>query len=282
MMKNDSNRRLINRMRQAMIAGLILLYLVLAGCAYILPETTALDKIHETYRLDFQKYVQLSVPVASTQPTLMPVGKEHPLFADTLRKIRDYRVKYGEDSQEAAHLKVLEGMIYLQSGQVGMARLVASDVQAAQSKLISKTGSYTRDQLLAGTYPDLIAGWEQIVNKGTDAGKLKAAADRIGAELRGLDKSKMAEPEVDEGAVYLATTAAIFYVWVYSKEVFSCAGAKVCADGLRKDYFGKGKDLIGMFLSETEKKAAADKSRSADVPPGRLRYISWYGYLLVE
>jgi hypothetical protein len=35
--------------------------------------------------------------------------------------------------------------------------------------------------------------------------------------------------------------------------------------------------LIELFLSDTEKKAA--EAVSTDVPPGRLRYISWYRWL---
>ena len=100
--------------------------------------------------------------------------------------------------------------------------------------------------------------------------KLETAADNIKNELAQLDSSKLAQPEVDERAIYLATTAAIFYVWVYQKR-------SIAEPNSKPQWFGKGQELIGRFLSESERKAAAGTSTA--VPSVRLRYISWYGYL---
>ncbi len=269
-----------DRVRWVLAICLFVFSLQFAGCAYLMPKTAALDKIHETYRADFQKYVLLSVPEPSRNPTTE--RNNSPLFDETLRAIRSYRVQYGEESQEAAHLKVLEGMIYLQSGQYGMARLLKDDVGKAQGKLISKTGSYTRDQLLAITFPSLIDGWEQTTTEGVDVKILEDAADKLKTELGRLDQKKLADPEVDEGAVYIATTTAIFYVWVYSRKALGCEHKTDCLTKTKKEYFGKGRDLIGSYLSETEKKAALEAGKTGDLPPGRLRYIQWYGYLLQQ
>ncbi|MCI0490876.1 MAG: hypothetical protein L0229_30150 [Blastocatellia bacterium] len=273
----------INR-AQAIIFIAVLSVAAFNGCARLTPKTTALKKIHESYRTDFQQFLQLSVPAPEREPKAPQSTPDQTAFANTLREIRDYRVKYGENSKEAAHLKVLEGMIYLQSGQFGMAKLVAPDVSNAQSSLKSGTGAYTRDQLLAMSFRDLIEGWEEIQKQfdtragatGANVEVVQRAADNIKEKLDNLDKdrSKLARPEVDEGAIYLATTAAIFYVWVYQLRSLQEPDSKA-------QWFGKGQELIGRYLTETEKKAAEGAS-TTNVPAGRLRYINWYGFLTRE
>jgi hypothetical protein len=283
-MRTSSENWQTHKSVQAITAVALLVVFVLGGCTLLTPQTTALEKVHESYRTEFQQFMQLSVPAPSGSPGPNKGVADQPAFAETLRAIRDYRVRHGENSQEAAHLKVLEGMIYLQSGQVGMARLVALDVQAAERSLNSGTGTYTRDQLLARTFTYLLDGWEQIRNReqiGADAQKLQTAADNIKRELDKLDPAKLAQPDVDEGAVYLATTAAIFYVWVYQLRSFQEPNTK-------PQWFGKGQELIGRFLSASEKTAAAGApaatadASTAAIPVGRLRYINWYGYLARE
>jgi hypothetical protein len=278
-------QRVINTKRSLIAIALFVscAFLLSAGCATILPQTNTLQKIHDTYRADFQKSIALTIPTPADEPVLGKAGVDQAYFADTLREIRDYRVTYGEKSQEAAHLKVLEGMIYLQTGQTGMARLLAPDVRNAEGALASKTGAYVRDQLLARVFYSLVDGWDQIGQKSPDAQKLQLAADHIGIELKTLDPQKISAPEVDEGAVYIATTAAIFYVWAYRQNSFACEDTvrfpnkRDCDDNLKKQTISRGRDLIELFLSDTEKKAA--EAASTDVPPGRLRYISWYRWL---
>jgi len=277
------------RTRTRMVILLVLLIIpMLDGCGLLAPKTAALEKIHATYRTDFQQLIQLSVPEPAESATRPKSEAGQTAFAETLRQIRDYRVKYGETSQEAAHLKVLEGMIYLQSNQFGMARLVATDVAAAQSQLKSGTGDYARDQLLAMTFSDLISGWEEIAkfndttpgHPGGDLSKLIGTADDIKAQLDGLNQTKLAKPEVDEGAIYIATNAAIFYVWVYSQCKFQGQNPTppCIAPNTKQQWFGKGRELIGKYLSDIEKKAAQGEPQT-NVPAGRLRYLSWYGFL---
>jgi hypothetical protein len=273
---------------QASIIIAFLVATVLNGCGLLASKTTALEKIHESYRIDFQQSLQQSLPSPSDRPQQPDPKPDQAAFAETLREIRDYRVRYGENSKEASHLQVLEGMIYLQSGQFGMAHLVAHDVATAGTNLKSGTGAYTRDQLLAMTFSDLITGWEEIAkfhnntpgSQGGDVGKLIAAADSIKAQLDSLDKSKLAQPEVDEGAIYIATNAAIYYVWVYAQCSFQGQSpTPPCSPpNTKQQWFDKGRALIGRYLSALELKAATDATAS-NVPAGRLRYLSWYGFL---
>jgi hypothetical protein len=277
-----SRARQISRSARAVTLIAILAVTAFNGCARLSPKTTALKKIHESYRIDFQQFLQQSIPEPTQNPKTPASKQDQPAFAETLREIRDYRLKYGENSQEAAHLKVLEGMIYLQSGQFGMAHLVEPDVSNAQSGLKSGTGAYTRDQLLAMAFPNLLQGWEEVQKQfdttpghvGADVAIVEKAADGIKDKLDNLDKTKLAQPEVDEGAIYLATTAAIFYVWVYALRSRQEPNSK-------PQWFGKGAELIGRYLTDMEKRAAKDATVT-NVPAGRLRYLSWYGFLVRE
>jgi hypothetical protein len=267
------------------IIGLLpFLLLALHACAFLSPQSTALKEVHQSYREEFARAIVLPPLPEEQREAPNQKAAEAPAFPVTLRAIREFKVTYGEGSREAAHLTVLEGMIYLQSGQFGMAKLIAEDVRAAQAHLRSGTGQYTRDELLAKSFGHLLLGWQQIHNF-TDTSdstiaehrKLQQAADGIKAALDSLDASKIAQPEVDEGAIYLATTAAIFYVWVYKLE--SDAGM---ADATKAKWFTKGYELIGQYLSDTEKKAAEGAIQPGNSPVGRLRYVEWYGYLLKE
>jgi hypothetical protein len=265
---------------------ILLLILALSGCAVLSPRTTALSTVHQAYREEFGRMVALPPPSEGTPQASDRKTTEDPAFPATLRAIREFKVTYGEDSREAAHLTVLEGMIYLQSGRFGMAKLVAEDVQAAQASLRSGTGQYTRDELLAKTFGYLLQGWQEIRDFRDDSDstiaehqKFEQAADGIKAALDGLDSARMADTDVDEGAIYLATTAAIFYVWVF--ELKNQAGLP----DARKDlWFTRGSDLTGRYLSDTEKKAAAGTlqergAQTTNASVGRLRYVEWYGFL---
>jgi hypothetical protein len=266
---------------------LLLLGSALTGCALLSPRTAALQAVHQAYREEFGRAVALPAPSEGPRPVSDQKSGGDPAFPATLRAIREFKVTYGEDSREAAHLTVLEGMIYLQSGRFGMAKLVADDVAAAQSSLRSGTGQYTRDELLAKTFGYLVLGWQEI-HDFTDASdstiaehaKLAQAADGIKTALDGLGSSKLAQPEVDEGAIYLATTAAIFYVWSFALK--NQAGLP---DARKDIWFTKGHELIGRYLSDSERKAAVGtlqpgEAQASNAPIGRLRYVEWYGYLL--
>jgi hypothetical protein len=259
---------------------LLILPLLISGC-WFTPKTSALKAVHESYRDDFVRFV---LPAPGDSPSL-PTNQ--PPFAATLDAIRKFRLKYGESSPEAAHLRVLEGMIYLQAGRPSMARLIAEDVAKAGSSLTSRTGRAGRDKLFADNFDALVTGWEEIhqYEDGIAATiaewkKLAEVADALGEKLKAMPKNQVADPEIDQGAIYLANSAAIFYVWAYElkSEEDRTDADKADTEAKRKVWFQHGSDAIKRFLSETEIKAAADAAPVSN-STGRMRYLEWYAWL---
>lgn len=258
------------------ITGILLLLFAISGCSVLAPKKNALENVHNTYRNEFTQFM---VPAEPGKQANIEVVVNETAFAKTLQEIREFRLKYGE-GMESSHLHILEGMIYLQSGRFGMAKLVKTDIKMAASQLRSKNeGYYTRDYLLGMSYPYLIDGWQEIYdyNDNDDSTipeyeKLETAAEGIEQQLGNLDQAKFSKPEVDQGAIYLATTAAIFYTWVYALQ-----REEGISDST--NWFARGRDLIGKFLTENERKIAVDPEKSSVSVSGRLRYLDWYGYL---
>lgn len=266
---------------------LLLALLLTAGCAKLTPRTTALREIHQTYRAEFDQYLQLTVPAPAPDGNVInpprtaggAVGGaagEAPgpaPFAATLREIRGYRLRYGETAREASHLTVLEGMIYLQTGQLGLARLLLPDLRRAADQLGQGSGAAVRDQLLARNFEPLLAGWSALREPETrdSARRLAAAAAAIGAQLATLARSgsgRTTEPEVDEGAIYLATSGAIFYAWVGKILSLQAPQDRPC-------WCEKGRALIERHLSETERRLSSGIDFQS-IPAGRIRYLAWY------
>lgn len=258
----------------------LILPLLISGC-WLTPRTSALKAVHQTYRDDFVRFV---LPAPGDPPSL-PTNQ--PPFAATLDAIRKFRIQYGESSAEAAHMKVLEGMIYLQAGHPAMARLIAEDVKNASSSLTSRTGQTGRDKLFADNFDALVSGWEEIhqYEDGIDATiaewkKLVEAADALRGKLEALPPNQVADPETDQGAIYLANTAAIFYVWAceLKSEEDRTDADQQDTEAKRKLWFRHGSNVIRRFLSETEIKAAADAT-AVPTSTGRMRYLEWYAWL---
>lgn len=256
----------------ALLAGL----LVTSGCfvSFLTPKTAALQLVHDTYRADFMAF---NVPAPAMQAGL---ASPPAVFSKSLQSIRDYRLKYPSDSQELAHLKVLEGMIYLQSGRFGLAEAVKDDVQTAGARLSSGTGRTVRDRLFAENFPRLIDGWKETTKPNNQKWQtFSNVADSLFRSLTNEPPSKLADPEADQGAIYLANTAAIFDVWAYSLYAVEHGGDPGYNDAAtRKMWFTRGRDLIGRFLTPAEKspQAANDVSQTME---GRLRYVQWYHWL---
>jgi hypothetical protein len=252
------------RMPTIPISALAAIVVLLGACATVQPGTTSLQEIHDAYRRDFADVV-VPLPDSSTA-----TARATP-FAETLRRIRDYRTRFAGDTEPAAHLVVLEGMIYLQAGRFGMAQLLQDTVVAVASRLGSADGSSTRDQLFARAFPHLVTGWRISTAAAAndlqsgDGQRLVDAGDSIAALLTGTPRLRLAAPEVDEGAVYLAASAATFWSWA----------SKVLNQPL---LFARGHDLIGCFLSDTERLAAGTDDALA-ASTGRLRYIAAYRQL---
>lgn len=267
--------------RSVRILILSILLFIDAGCSILFPRQSALNSIHETYRTEFIQY--MVPPPAEDGKGLSRAITDDSAFVKTLREIRDFRVRYGKVAEEASHLKVLEAMIYLQTGRLGSASLLKSDIMSCAEQLRSKEqGYYTRDYLFAISFGHLVDGWQEVYNASDYDDKtvpeienLEKAALGIEQSLRSLDPSKLAQPEVDQGGIYLATTAAIFYIWVYELR------AEEGTINPKTDWFKKGRDLIGLFMSQEERKMAVSKEKlpNAATLSGRMRYLDWYGYL---
>lgn len=264
-----------NRIFRPLLLLLLPALLLASGCARLTPRTTALRSIHQTYRTEFDQYLQLTVPAppadgaVNARPRAAGEATGLAPFAATLREIRGYRIRYGE----TPHLTVLEGMIYLQTGQLGMARLLLPDLQRAADSLKQGDGAVARDQLLARNFEPLLAGWTALREPETRdaARRLAAAAAAIGAQLATLPRT--GAPEVDEGAIYLATSGAIFYAWV----------GKIISLQAREDrpcWCAKGRALIEPHLSESERRLARGIDYQS-IPAGRIRYLAWYNSLAV-
>ncbi len=303
---------------------------VLTGCQ-ALPKTSALKDIHESYREEFS---ELFVSESGEKPGCIPqkASADAVYFARTREGIRSFRVKYGTESAESQHLTVLEGMMHLQVGNVGTAALLKDRVEEAKPKLASGTGHLTRDLLFAENYADLTSGWTRICDfekRGASAVEatqeevktLEAAADSIAERLRAdRDQGKLAEPAVDQGAVYLATSAAIFDVWAAKARFDHCVELEECRcaddpedecggaalvetvnaecegaqdrlacertkrtafsnEKIRAPAYKSGRELIGLFLDDTEKLVADCSGATGATSPARRRYVAWYRFL---
>jgi len=264
--------------------ALLLLPALLLGlgisCAKLTPRTTALRQIHQLYRGEFDQYLQLPPSNREVSAKRGSDEKVSPApFAATLREIRSYRIKFGEDNRESAHLTVLEGMIYLQTRQLKMARLLLPDIQQAAANLGQGSGAAVRDRLLAQNFESLLAGWGAIDEKRSAIDKARIfakAADSIGANLASLDRlepARTSEPEVDEGSIYLAATAAIFYLHAGENAGYRSPGDDPC-------WCAKGMSLIAPRLSESERRLARSVDNQS-ISVGRIRYLRIYSSLIL-
>jgi len=266
-------------LRSLSLLGLTLALLGVSGCA-LAPQTTALQRVHQAYEDDFATF---SLPGPSeTGGPAAPTPATAPAFVRSLQAIRDFRLQFPQAAPELAHLQVLEGMVYLQSGRLGLAEAVADNVVAAAGKLTSATGQTVRDQLLARDFRSLLVGWTEIRefndnNSATIAEwrKLESAANALRDDLNRLTPQQLADPASDQGAVYVANTAAIFYVWAYKLRADEDLPA---ATEAKRQWFADAQKLIGRFLTEAEKSPAAAQE-AGPVAPGRWRYVQWYHWL---
>lgn len=301
-----------------------------SGLPRVLPQKQALSDIHDIYRTEF---AELFLSGEGDKPQCISNLEtvSQPSFSRTRTAIRAFRVRFGTEEAEAAHLTVLDAMMHLQVGNVGLARLLESDVESAKGKLVSQTGRFTRDFLFAEHFGSLLQGWRVVCDLTAKPPKtpegaadgLQTAAREIATGLEASAKAgQLAEPDADQGAIYLATTSAIFDVWAVKQSgqrcieqgdcgcdasdnacptpavtLDTCAGQTdpldrlSCQQDLRRSYFNEtvrparyaeSRDLIGLFLDDSEKMLALcseDGAMSRSTGLARLRYLSWYKFL---
>ncbi len=256
--------KLINRL------ALLLILVSLTGCTVLTPKTYQLEQIHQNYTTEWAESVS-ALPLASPNPTVVD-GKGS--FTKTLAGIKNYKTEHGDTSKVAAHLTVLEGMIYIQTGKPGMAKLLEPEVKAAREKLKSATGVVTRDYLFADCYEYLTQGWEAISKSGIDVipKDFIDPADKIKEKLNKIPKENRAAADVDSGGAFVATTAAIFYIYAHASDM----------DNIKlEDMAKKGKEVLKPWLSKNEI-CSVEKGiyKKSEFDWGsRFRYMEWYDFL---
>jgi hypothetical protein len=259
-----------------LVVLMVVSLLLASGCVvqFITPRTEALREVHETYR---QEFIAFNVPAPADKAELSGPSDA---FIKTLQAIRDYRLKYPGDMQELAHLQVLEGMIYLQSGRFGLAQAVKEQVTEAGARLTSASGRTVRDKLFAENFPLLVEGWaETRKSKNKQWQTFERAAAGLRTSLANSTDRRLASPDADHGAVYLATTAAIFDTWAFAWwEVAQANATPADIEVKRREIYSRARDVIGRFLTDAEK-APSTREDMTQVLEGRLRYVQWYHWL---
>lgn len=261
------------RSAAAAIAGIVLL----SGCLNSLtPKAADLERVQELY---VEEFTVLNVPAAAeVDAARAPAPAAGGAFAQSLRAIHAYRAKYPDDTPERAHLQVLEGMIYLQSGRFGLAAAVLPQVKSAAGQLTSGTGRVVRDRLFAENYGVLLDGWTETRKENNrDWQTFERVANQLAQALAAVPVHERASVEADQGALYLATSAAVFYVWAYRQ--IGMSEEREQAPAKKAVWFAQARDLIGQYLTDAEKRADISRDLGADAPIGRLRYVQWYHWL---
>jgi hypothetical protein len=256
-----------------------------------------LSKVHDIYRKEF---TEAKLPTNTGGGRSNAEALTSTSFNETFAAIADYRRSNPDAVKQLNHLTVLEGMIYLQTGQFGMAELIEDDVIKAGESL-SDSGSAPRDALFARSYAAMLAGWKEIrTMKDTgspttdslnaEIGTLTTAAETIRDNLCS-DRDRLKVVEGDQGASYLATTGAIFYYWAdfsvsegCNDEVFS-ETAKKCSEYHRNAiYLADARDLIRTFLPQPlQQHIGKFELKQVTIYPenkkelgGDIRYLDYY------
>jgi hypothetical protein len=293
--------------------AVVLLLIFISACAWLTPQTAELEDIHHIYR---QEFMTAAMPSDIGEGGDVACRADPNGFVRTLQAIHDFQVKHPDvDPAVTQHLQVLQAMIFLQSGRPGMARLISRDFIQQGGIAAAGGGGDARDALFAENLDALIDGWTvycQLIEKqgpfpdpqfSNDQRAMAGAADAIKTYLQAFETT---DPVADEGAAYLATSAALFQMWATKIQSDRCRFGKDCdAVGLsaqelarrcaddrecrererraairtaRAQDFTTYRELIGRFLSEPEKRLADSESWAA-AASGRYRYLAVYRYL---
>ena len=225
----------------------LLMSFSLSGCL-LFEKTADLRDVHAMYREEFatwrfpqvdpgQEQSEVEYVCGTTGGAGGEVMDAH-AFAKTIAAMQDFRRKHPKwSSQELAHLDVLQGMIHLQCGEFGLAKLSEAQVEAAGGTL-SGSSSAPRDALFARNYAKLVNGWVQIDDQRRNVqpsedqedeeaerkAQLEAEEQRaisLGNSGKAIQNElcsyraddRLVTVKGDGGATYLAATAAIFYEW---------------------------------------------------------------------
>ncbi len=267
--------------------------LLLTGCpATLAPSTADLQRVHELYATEFTSLADAIPTPGSEPPAKQPSSSD--AFIQSLRALNDYRAQHPEKSFELAHLDVLEGMIYLQSGRFGLARAVAPNVERAGATLSSApspqrstlgdapTASAVRDALLAKNFRALLDGWSATRNGQSTPDDFDRAFRSIAESLTTTTTSSI-RLERDHGALYLATSAAIFQTWAHARDSMRVhldpTDAKLRdLEHRRLQRYTSARDLLARFLTDAERTTRLTEDLGDHIPVGRFRYVAWYHF----
>jgi hypothetical protein len=261
-----------------------------ATCNGPTPKATSLETVHERYAAELDQVV---VPASGSGCAAPPSGPSAPggePFPQTAEAIRALRASGNADEATLAHVTVLEAMIHLQSGRTNLARSDVSAVAEAAPHLRTATGADARDALLAKSYPALVQGWSEIAELQRSGGcsfpeespdGLEQAGDAIQSELAAARaRDALASSDEDSGALYLATSAAIFYVWADKIRDDRCMrrdpeASRACRAADGTTLLERGRALIGAYLPD----ACHTVPPSGACPASLARYADWYRFL---
>jgi len=233
---------------------------LLSGCftIQILPLTSEMEDIHDTYRREFSaRFLPLAPEgTGGNQETLRQASL--PGFTHTIEKIRAFQLRHPGKETENAHLTVLEGMIYLQLGLPESAKLMELEVTSAGKKLGSDLDYAPRDRLFANSFGELIKlsklskqYYELPAHTPHPAAAFETSAKDIGTALcarlvsyakptpqallcgtRFEDAAMTASPNAatagaagDGAPLYLAANTAIAYAWAWKGAEAVCNNA---------------------------------------------------------
>ncbi len=267
--------------------------LLLTGCpATLAPSTTDLQRVHELYATEFTSLADAIPTRGSEPPAKQPSSSD--AFIQSLRALNDYRARHPDKPLELAHLDVLEGMIYLQSGRFGLARAVAANVERAGTTLASAhssrhsapgdapASSTVRDALFAKNFGALLDGWSATRNGQSTPDDFDRAFRSI-AESLTTPSFASARLDRDHGALYLATSAAIFQTWAHARDSLRVHLAPTEAnlralEQRRIQRYTSARDLLARFLTEAERSMGFTEDLGDQILTGRFRYVAWYHF----
>lgn len=185
----------------------ILTTLSVAGCGVPLTsqDRTRIATVQATYDRDFRE------AIAADGLEIKPDR-----FSRTLAALPSEST--GQSSTLAAFYSLLEGMVYLQTGQLGLAQAIAPEVTASANELNSD-GIERRNVVLANNYASLVAGraatasLANLTNNSAEqqTQRLEIVSDvekRTEAVTRKLCKAG----SVDQGAALIAAYQASFLI----------------------------------------------------------------------
>ncbi len=267
--------------------------LLLTGCpATLAPSTADLQHVHELYATEFTSLAD-AVPTPDNEPSAkQPSSGE--AFIQSLRALNDYRAKHPDKILELAHLDVLEGMIYLQSGRFGLARAVVPNVERAGTTLSATTStrrstpgnvpasSTVRDALFAKNFRSLLDGWSATRNGESTSEDFERVFQSIAQSLTEESPPSLRLTR-DHGALYLATSASIFQAWAHARDSMRVhlepTGEKLRAlEQRRIQRYSAARDLLARFLTDAERAVRPADDLAGQTPQGRLRYVAWYHF----